>query len=75
MSVRRNITMDNHVHVRLRKQVPPKKLSAFISGAVWAKLYPNVKSLDAPYRAASKERWRTSLADDWKYLDEEGWIV
>ncbi|NOU08640.1 MAG: hypothetical protein HOO98_01275 [Nitrospira sp.] len=48
------------------------KLSTFISEAVRAKLYPNVKSLDAAYQAASKEQWRTSLGDDWKHIGGEG---
>ncbi len=52
MSVRLNITMDDDVYARLKKEVPPKKLSAFISGAVRAKLYPDTKTLDAAYRAA-----------------------
>jgi predicted CopG family antitoxin len=73
MSVRLNITMDDDVYERLKKEVPPKKLSAFISGAVRAKLHPDTKTLDAAYRAASKEQWRTSLAEDWKHIDDEGW--
>lgn len=73
MSVRLNITMDDDVYARLKKEVPPKKLSAFISGAVRAKLHPDTRTLDAAYRAASKERWRMSLAEDWKHIDDEGW--
>ena len=73
MSVRLNITMDDDVYARLKKEVPPKKLSAFISGAVRAKLHPDAKMLDAAYRAARKEQWRTSLAEDWKHIDHEGW--
>ncbi len=73
MSVRLNITMDEDVYARLKKAVPPKKLSAFISGAVRARLHLDAKTLDATYRAASKERWRAGLAEDWKHLDDEGW--
>ena len=73
MSVRLNITMDDDVYARLKKEVPPKKLSAFISGAVRARLHPDAKALNAAYQAASKERWRTSLDDDWKHIDDEGW--
>jgi Arc/MetJ family transcription regulator len=73
MSVRLNITMDDDVYARLKKEVPPKKLSAFIAGAVRAKLHPDARALNAAYQAASKERWRTSFDDDWKYIDEEGW--
>jgi hypothetical protein len=73
LPVRLNITMDDDVYARLKKEVPPKKLSAFITGAVRAKLQPDVKSLDAAYKAASKERWRATLEEDWKNVDVEGW--
>jgi Arc/MetJ family transcription regulator len=73
MSVRLNITMDDDVYARLKKEVPPKKLSAFIAGAVRAKLHPDAKALNAAYQAASKERWRASFDEDWKHIDEEGW--
>lgn len=73
MSVRLNITMDDDVYARLKKEVPPKKLSAFIAGAVRARLHPDDKTLDAAYRAASKERWRAGLEEDWKHTDDEGW--
>ena len=73
MSVRLNITMDDDVYTRLKKAVPAKKLSAFISGAVRAKLHPDAKALNAAYQAARKEQWRTSLAQDWKHVDDEGW--
>ena len=73
MSVRLNITMDEDVYSRLKKAVPPKKLSAFISGAVRAKLHPDAKALNVAYQAASKEHWRTNLDKDWKHVDDEGW--
>ena len=73
MSVRLNITMDDDVYARLKKEVPPKKLSAFIAGAVRAKLHPDAKALNAAYQAARKERWRTNLDEDWKHIDDEGW--
>lgn len=67
--------MDDDVYERLKKEVPPKKLRAFISGAVQAKLHPDTKTLDGAYRAASKEQWRGSLADDWKHIDDKGWLT
>jgi predicted CopG family antitoxin len=73
MSVRLNITMDDDVYARLKKEVPPKKLSAFIAGAVRAKLHPDAKALNVAYQAASKERWRANLDEDWKHVDDEGW--
>ncbi|ALA59688.1 hypothetical protein [Nitrospira moscoviensis] len=73
MAVRLNITMDDDVYARLKKQVPSKKLSSFISSAVRAKLHPDEKALDAAYRAAGKERWRQRLEEDWKTTEGEGW--
>jgi hypothetical protein len=69
MSVRLNITMDDDVYARLKKEVPSKKLSAFISEAVRARLHPDAKALNAAYQAASKEQWRGGVAADWKYID------
>ena len=73
MSVRLNITMDDDVYARLKKEVPPKKLSAFIAAAVRARLHPDARALNAAYQAAGKERWRAGVADDWKHIDNEGW--
>jgi hypothetical protein len=73
MTVRLNITMDEAVYARLKKEVRPKRISAFIVEAVRAKLRPDRQALDAAYKAASKERWRRRLADDWSRTDTEGW--
>ena len=69
MSVRLNITMDDDVYARLKKEVPPKKLSAFISGALRARLHLDAKALNAAYQAASKEQWRAGVVEDWKYTN------
>jgi hypothetical protein len=73
MTVRLNITIDEAVYARLKKEVRPKRISAFISEAVRAKLRPDPQALDAAYKAASKERWRRRLADEWSRTDTEGW--
>ncbi len=73
MPVRVNVILETDVYRRIRKQVPPKKLSAFLNEAAKAKLYPDVKALDRAYKAASKERWRERLADDWKVTEGEEW--
>ena len=73
MSIRLNITMDEIVYARLKKEVRPKGISAFINDAVRAKLRPDRQALDVAYKAASKERWRQGLADDWSATDVEGW--
>ena len=73
MTVRLNITMDDVVYERLKKEVRPKGLSAFINEAVRAKLRPDPQTLDAAYKAASKERWRGRLAADWSGTDTERW--
>ena len=73
MAVRLNITMDEAVYERLKKEVRPKRISAFINEAVRAKLGPDRQTLDSAYKAASKERWRRRLEDDWSRTDTEGW--
>jgi hypothetical protein len=73
MPVRLNITMDEALYRRLKKQLPPKGISAFIGEAVRARLRPDRKVLDAAYKAARREPWRRQLADDWADTDTEGW--
>lgn len=73
MATRLNITMDDTVYARIKKEAPPKKISAFITAAVRAKLDPDKKTLDAAYKAARKERWRQGVGADWSALDLEGW--
>jgi hypothetical protein len=73
MSVRLSIMMDNDVYARLKKEVPSKKLSAFVTGAVRAKLHLDANVLDVAYQAASKEQWRKRLNENWKHIDAEGW--
>ena len=73
MSVRLNVSIDDALYARLKKQVPYKKLSAFITGAIRAKLHLDAKALDVAYQAASTEQWRKSLDENWKHIDAEGW--
>ena len=73
MAVRLNITMEDDVYAWLKKTVPSKQLSVFISSAIQAKLHPDTNALDAAYQAARKERWRKELSDDWESLDGAAW--
>ncbi len=73
MSVRLNITMDEDLYRRLKKELPAKRISAFINEAVRAKLWPTAEELEADYRAAAQETWRKDLADDWAVTETEGW--
>jgi hypothetical protein len=73
MPVRLNVTVDEDVYVRLKKELPPKRISAFINEAVRARLHPAREALDAAYRAASRESWRRRLAKDWKATESEDW--
>jgi hypothetical protein len=73
MAVRLNITMDEALYKRLKKELPAKGISAFIGAAVKAKLTPDRKALDAAYKAASRERWRSGLSQDWAATEGEGW--
>jgi hypothetical protein len=73
MPVRLNITMDEDVYRRLKKELPPKKISAFIESAVRSRLHPDRRELDAAYQAARKEKWRRELPTDWAATETEDW--
>ena len=55
MSVRLNITIDEDVHERLKRELPAKGISRFINEAVRARLRPSREALDDAYKAASRE--------------------
>jgi predicted CopG family antitoxin len=73
MPVRLNITIDEDVYRRLKRDLPPKGISRFINDALRARLRPSRAELDAAYRAAAREKWRSSEARDWTATDVEGW--
>jgi hypothetical protein len=73
MPVRLNIIMEEGVYKRLKRQVPAKRMSAFINEAVRAKLHPDRRTLDAAYQAARREAWRNILEEDWSITEAEGW--
>lgn len=73
MPVRLNIIMEEGVYKRLKHQVPPKRMSAFINEAVRTKLLPDQAVLDAAYQAARKEDWRKTLTQDWDVSETEAW--
>jgi hypothetical protein len=70
---RLNILMDRKLYRRLKDELPPKRISAFIEAAVRARLAPDRPTLDRAYKNARKERWRRQLAADWASVDVEGW--
>jgi hypothetical protein len=73
MTVRLNITMEEDLYRRLKAELPPKRISAFINEAVRARLRPDKRTLDAAYKAARKDRARQDLAQDWQHTETEGW--
>lgn len=73
MSVRLNITIDEQLYHRLKKELPPKGISAFIEDAVRARLFPGKRELDSAYKAAARERWRRRVSGDWAATDAEEW--
>ena len=73
MSARLNITMDEDLYRRLKRELPLKGISAFINEAVRARLTPDRQALDEAYRAASREAWRREVADDWSATEADGW--
>lgn len=73
MPIRLNITIDEDVHERLKREVPAKGMSRFINEAVRARLRPSEDDLDDAYRAASLESWRQSEASAWAVTEAEDW--
>ncbi len=74
MPVRLNITIDEDVHDRLKRELPAKGISRFINAAIRAQLHPSRKSLDEAYRASADERSRTAESHaDWNATEIEGW--
>lgn len=65
--------MDEDLYGRLKSELPPKRISAFIADAVRPKLRPDRSVLDAAYKAASSESWLRGLANEWRETEGEGW--
>ena len=73
MPVRLNITIDEDVHARLKRDLPAKGISRFINEAIRARLRPSRTVLDQAYKAAARERWRRSNAREWSAVEVEDW--
>jgi hypothetical protein len=73
MPVRLNITIDEDVHDRLKRELPAKGISRFINDAIRARLRPSRKALDNAYQAAAQELWRKAESRDWAVTDVEDW--
>ena len=73
MPVRLNITMDEELYKRLKKELPPKRISSFIEAAVRARIHPDRVTLDAAYKAAARESWRGRIASEWSATETEDW--
>jgi hypothetical protein len=73
MPVRLNITIDEDVHERLKRDLPAKGMSRFINDAIRARLRPSREALDTAYKAAARESWRASEGGEWSVSDVEGW--
>jgi hypothetical protein len=73
MPVRLNITIDEDVHERLKRELPAKGISRFINNAIRAHFRPSREALDKAYSAAARERWRKAEGRDWAVTDVEDW--
>jgi hypothetical protein len=73
MPVRLNITMDPELYKRLKRELPRKRISAFIEQAVRARLTPDETALDAAYKAARREPWRKGVSAEWSSTETEEW--
>ncbi len=73
MPVRLNITIDEDVHERLKRDLPPRGISRFINDAIRARLRPSREQLDTVYRATAREEWRRVEASDWAAIEVQDW--
>jgi hypothetical protein len=73
MPVRLNITIDEDVHERLKRELPAKGISPFINDAIRARFRPLRQALDDAYRTAARERWRNAEVRDWGVTETEDW--
>lgn len=73
MPVHLNITIDEDLYRRLKKELPAKGISAFIEEAVRARLDPDRHELDTAYKAASREKWRRRLSAEWEATEVQDW--
>jgi len=73
MPVRLNITIDEDVHARLKRELPAKGISRFINDAIRSRFRPSREALDAAYKAAAREQWRKAEVRDWRVTDVEDW--
>jgi hypothetical protein len=73
MSVRLSITMEDELYERLKAELPPKKINAFVTQAVRARLRPDKRTRAPPDKAASKQRVHAEVSEDWRATEVEGW--
>jgi hypothetical protein len=73
MPVRLNITIDEDVHERLKRELPAKGISRFINDAIRARFRPSRAALDQAYRTAAREPWRKAEAREWGVTEIEDW--
>lgn len=69
--------MDEDLYKRLKRELPARGISSFISAAVRAQLRPGPDELEAAYRRASEAASHNAeehhLAEDWGALDTAEW--
>jgi predicted CopG family antitoxin len=58
MPARLNITIDEEVYERLKRELPAEGIGRFINEAIRARRRLSREILEGSYKAASRERWR-----------------
>jgi hypothetical protein len=56
MAIRLDITIDEDVYQRLKRELPAKGISRFINDAIRARFRPSRGALDNAYRTAARRR-------------------
>lgn len=68
-----SVTIANDLYDRIKHTVPPRMISKFVSEAVEVKLKEQTDDLYKSYLAASQDRDRESVLEDWDAIGPESW--
>lgn len=73
MTIRLNITLPEETYLRLKREAPPKGMSAYIDEALKMRLKPDRAALDEAYRQSWSDQARVAIAADWAGVEGEDW--
>lgn len=68
-----SVTLADDLYNRIKHTVPPRRVSKFVSEAVELKLKEQNDGLYKAYLAASQDRDREAILNDWDTINIESW--